>query len=120
MKYAWTLAICLAVLCLAAPSEAAPQKTLRDAHVDLACADCHIGQKNPKQAGAISCAKCHDASEVAKQTASRGKKNPHISPHWGTEGSLLGLPQGTRRRSELLPHLPYVVMRGLIILYTET
>ena len=36
MKYAWTLAICLAVLCLAAPSEAAPQKTLRDAHVDLA------------------------------------------------------------------------------------
>ena len=63
MKYAWTLAICLAVLCLAAPSEAAPQKTLRDAHVDLACADCHIGQKNPKQAGAISCAKCHDASD---------------------------------------------------------
>lgn len=60
MKYAWTLAICLAVLCLAAPSEAAPQKTLRDAHVDLACADCHIGQENPKQAGAISCAKCHD------------------------------------------------------------
>ena len=85
MKYAWTLAICLAVLCLAAPSEAAPQKALRDAHVDLACADCHTGQKNPKQAGAVSCAKCHDASEVAKQTASRGKKNPHISPHWGTE-----------------------------------
>lgn len=48
MKYAWTLAICLAVLCLAAPSEAAPQKALRDAHVDLACADCHTGQKNPK------------------------------------------------------------------------
>lgn len=54
MKYAWTLAICLAVLCLAAPSEAAPQKALRDAHVDLACADCHTGQKNPKQAGAVS------------------------------------------------------------------
>ena len=68
MKYAWTLAICLAVLCLAAPSEAAPQKTLRDAHVDLACADCHIGQKNPKQAGAISCAKCHDA-EYSKMMA---------------------------------------------------
>ena len=51
MKYAWTLAICLAVLCLAAPSEAAPQKALRDAHVVLACADCHTGQKNPKQAG---------------------------------------------------------------------
>lgn len=83
MKYAWTLAICLAVLCLAAPSEAAPQKALRDAHVDLACADCHTGQKNPKQAGAVSCAKCHDAPEVAKRTASRGKKNPHISPHWG-------------------------------------
>ena len=80
MKYAWTLAICLAVLCLAAPSEAAPQKALRDAHVDLACADCHTGQKNPKQAGAVSCAKCHDAPEVAKRTASRGKKNPHISP----------------------------------------
>ena len=85
MKYAWTLAICLAVLCLAAPSGAAPQKALRDAHVDLACADCHTGQKNPKQAGAVSCAKCHDAPEVAKRTASRGKKNPHISPHWGTE-----------------------------------
>ena len=69
MKYAWTLAICLAVLCLAAPSEAAPQKALRDAHVDLACADCHTGQKNPKQAGAVSCAKCHDAPEVAKRTA---------------------------------------------------
>lgn len=74
MKYAWTLAICLAVLCLAAPSGAAPQKALRDAHVDLACADCHTGQKNPKQAGAVSCAKCHDAPEVAKRTASRGKK----------------------------------------------
>lgn len=86
MKYAWTLAICLAILCFAASSEAAPQKkALRDAHVDLACADCHTGQKNPKQAGAMSCAKCHDASEVAGQTASRGKKNPHSSPHWGTE-----------------------------------
>lgn len=74
MKYAWTLAICLAVLCLAAPSEAAPQKALRDAHVDLACADCHTGQKNPKQAGAVSCAKCHDAPEVAKRTASVERK----------------------------------------------
>lgn len=90
MKYAWTLAICLAVLCLAAPSGAAPQKALRDAHVDLACADCHTGQKNPKQAGEVSCAKCHDAPEVAKRTASRGKKNPHISPHWGNGGFLVG------------------------------
>lgn len=115
MKYAWTLAFCLAALCLAAPSHAAPQKVLRDAHADLMCADCHTGRKNPKQAGEMSCAKCHDAAETAKQTASRGKKNPHISPH-----SLLGLPQGARRGSELLPHLPYVVMRGLIILYAET
>ena len=121
MKYAWTLAICLAVLCLAAPSEAAPQKTLRDAHVDLACADCHIGQKNTKTGwGRYPVPNANDASEVAKQTASRGKKKSSYFSALGNGGSLLGLPQGTRRRSELLPHLPYVVMRGLIILYTET
>ena len=54
MKYAWTLALCLAALCLAAPSHAAPQKAFRDAHADLMCADCHTGRKNPKQAGEIS------------------------------------------------------------------
>ena len=85
MKYAWTLAICLAVLCLAAPSEAAPQKALRDAHVDLACADCHTGQKNPKQAGAVSCAKCHDAPEVAKRTASRGNEKSSYFSALGNE-----------------------------------
>ncbi|WP_366143772.1 cytochrome c3 family protein, partial [uncultured Bilophila sp.] len=31
------------------------------------------------------CAACHDPAEVAKSTADRGRKNPHISPHWGTE-----------------------------------
>ena len=84
MKYAWTQAICLAVLCLAALPKPRHRRQASDAHVDPACADCHTGQKI-QTGGAVSCAKCHDVPEVAKQTASRGKKNPHISPHWGTE-----------------------------------
>ena len=109
MKYAWTLAICLAVLCLAAPSGAAPQKALRDAHVDLACADCHTGQKNPKQAGAVSCAKCHDAPEVERRflVGSATRNTPKIritassairgdaGPHYTVHGNLISVRNGT-------------------------
>ena len=48
------------------------------------------GRKIQNRPGAVSCAKCHDAPEVAKRTASQGKKNPHISPHWGERRFLVG------------------------------
>ncbi len=88
MRYALPLAcpvLLLAVLVWAVPAGAAPERTLRDAHAGLACSECHTGRKAPAQPGAMSCAKCHDPAEVARLTASRGRKNPHVSPHWGTE-----------------------------------
>lgn len=84
MRYALPLAACLTLL-LAAPAWAAPERTLRDAHAGLACSECHTGRKAPVQPGAMSCAKCHDPADVARLTAGRGRKNPHVSPHWGTE-----------------------------------
>ena len=83
MLAVWMLA--LMFLMLAVSAEAAPKKPLREAHAELVCADCHAGQKQPKQPGAMSCAKCHDPAETAQRTAALGKKNPHVSPHWGTD-----------------------------------
>lgn len=85
MKYGMLLTAMICAAALSLPAQAAPGKTLRDAHAGLTCDECHVGQKKPVQAGAMSCAACHDPAEVAKSTADRGRKNPHISPHWGTE-----------------------------------
>ena len=61
----------------------APEKTLRQSHNQLQCAECHIGQKNPAQPGLMSCETCHDTETTVERTAKFGKQNPHTSPHWG-------------------------------------
>lgn len=84
-KIALMLMAGVALLVFSVMADAAPQKKMRDTHADVACSECHVGQKKPVQPGSMSCAKCHDPAKVAEQTAPRGKKNPHVSPHWGTE-----------------------------------
>ena len=113
MKYAWTLAICLAVLCLAAPSEAAPQKALRDAHVDLACADCHTNammhRRSPNGQPPVerkiliflrtgerrflvgSATRNTPKIRITASSAIRGDAGPHYTVH----GNLISVRNGT-------------------------
>lgn len=85
MRYGLMLTAFLMAALAALPARAGEKRALRDAHAEAVCADCHVGRQKPVRAGEISCAKCHAVEETVKRTEDRGRKNPHVSPHWGSE-----------------------------------
>jgi hypothetical protein len=78
--------------CLNCHDKTGPQKLegkLPASHIHglsgITCVKCHGKTKKPTEVEMKQCVMCHNAETVASKTAEVKPKNPHTSPHYGTD-----------------------------------